>query len=47
MIGQEVWDQGSKDIRDVISLVMLVQNDDGYEQIEGLVKNFDKITTNC
>jgi hypothetical protein len=39
-IGEEVWKQGFKDIRDVISLGKLIWKGDGHEEIEGR-KNFD------
>jgi DNA polymerase III delta prime subunit len=32
IIGEEVWKQGSKDIRDVISLGKLLRKDDGPEE---------------
>jgi hypothetical protein len=44
IIGDEVWKQGSKDIRDVISLGKLIRKGDGHEEIEGLVKTFVKYT---
>jgi hypothetical protein len=44
MIGEEVWKQGSKYIRDVISLGKLIQKGDGPKQIEGLVKTLAKYT---
>ena len=34
IIGEEVWKQGSKDIRDVISLGKLIRKGDGPEEIE-------------
>jgi hypothetical protein len=37
IIGEELWKQGNKDIRDVISLGKLILKDDGPEEIEGLV----------
>ena len=42
LIGEEVWKQGSKDIRDVISLGKLIRKGDGPEEIEGLVKTLAK-----
>ncbi len=42
IIGEEVWKQGSKDIRDVISLGKLLREGDGPVEIEGLVKTFAK-----
>jgi Holliday junction resolvasome RuvABC ATP-dependent DNA helicase subunit len=42
IIGEEVWNQGSKDIRDVISLGKLIRKGDGYEEIIGLVKTLTK-----
>jgi DNA polymerase III delta prime subunit len=44
IIAEEVWKQGSKDIRDVISLGKLLRKGDGPEQIEGLVKTLAKYT---
>jgi hypothetical protein len=44
IIGEEVWKQGSKDIRDVISLGKLIRKDDGHEEVEGLVKTLAKYT---
>jgi hypothetical protein len=44
IIGEEVWKQGSKDIRDVISLGKLLRKDDGHDEIEGLVKTLAKYT---
>ncbi len=44
IIGEEVWKQGSKDIRDVISLRKLLRKGDGPEEIEGLVKTLAKYT---
>src|SRR5215467_2424688 len=43
-IGEEVWKQGSKDIRDVISLGKLLRMGDGPEEIEGFVKTFAAYT---
>ena len=37
-----VWKLGSKDVRDVISLGKLINNGDGHEDIEGLVKTFTR-----
>jgi MoxR-like ATPase len=42
LIGEEVWKQGNKDIRDVISLGKLLRKSDGPEEIEGLVKTLAK-----
>ena len=42
IIGEEVWKQGNKDIRDVISLGKLLRKGDGPEEIEGLVKTMTK-----
>jgi hypothetical protein len=42
IIGEEVWKQGNKDIRDVISLGKLLRKGDGPEEIEGLVKTLAK-----
>jgi hypothetical protein len=42
MIGEEVWKQESKDIRDVISLGKLIRKGDGPEEIEGLVRTLAK-----
>jgi DNA polymerase III delta prime subunit len=42
IIGEEVWKQGSKDIRDVISLGKLLRKGDGPEEIEELVKTLAK-----
>ena len=44
IIGEGVWKQGNKDIRDVISLGKLLRKGDGPEQIEGLVKTLAKYT---
>jgi hypothetical protein len=44
IIGEEVWKQGKKDIRDVVSLGKLLRKGDGPEEIEGLVKTFAKYT---
>jgi hypothetical protein len=44
IIGEEVWKQGNKDIRDVISLGKSLRKGDGPEEIEGLVKTFAKYT---
>jgi len=44
IIGEQVWKQGSKDIRDVISLGKLLRKDDGPVEIEGLVKTLAKYT---
>ena len=44
IIGEEVWKQGNKDIRDIISLGKLMQKGDGPEEIEGLVKTLAKYT---
>jgi hypothetical protein len=44
IIGEEVWKQGSKDIRDVISIGKLIRKGDGPEEIEGLVKTLAKYT---
>ena len=44
MIGEEVWKQGSKDIRDVISLGKLIWKGDGPQEIEGFVKTLVKYT---
>ena len=44
IIGEEVWKQGSKDIRDVISLRKLIRKGDESEEIEGLVKTLTKYT---
>jgi hypothetical protein len=44
IIGEEVWKQGNRDIRDVISLGKLIRKCDGHEEIEGLVKTFVKYT---
>ncbi len=44
IIGEEVWKQGSKDIRDVISLGKLLRKRDGHEEIEELVKTLAKYT---
>jgi hypothetical protein len=44
IIGEEVWKQGSKDIRDVISIGKLLRKGDGPEEIEGLVKTLAKYT---
>lgn len=44
IIGEQVWKQGSKDIRDVISLGKLIRKGDGPEEIEGLVKALTKYT---
>ena len=41
---EKVWKQGSKDIRDVISLGKLIRKGDGPEEIEGLVKTLAKYT---
>jgi replication-associated recombination protein RarA len=41
-IGEEVWKQESKDIRDVISLGKLIRKGDGPEEIEGLVRTLAK-----
>jgi MoxR-like ATPase len=46
IIGEEVWKQGSKEIRDVISLGKLLRKGDGPEEIEGVVKTLAKYT-NC
>src|SRR5262249_13763760 len=42
VIGEEVWKQGNKDIRDVISLCKLLRKGDGHEEIGGLVKSLAK-----
>jgi hypothetical protein len=42
IIGEEVWKQGNKDIRDVISLGKLIRKGDGPEEIEGLAKTLAK-----
>jgi hypothetical protein len=42
--GTQIWKQGSKDIRDVISLGKLIRKGDGPEEIEGLVKTSAKYT---
>jgi ATP-dependent Lon protease len=44
IIGEEVWKQGSKDIRDIISLGKLLRRDDGAEEIERLIKTLAKYT---
>jgi ATP-dependent Lon protease len=44
LIGEEVWKQGNKDIRDVISLRKLIRKGDGPEEIEELVKTLAKYT---
>ena len=44
IIGEKVWKQGSKDIRDVISLGKLLRKGDGHEEVEGLVKTLAKYT---
>jgi DNA polymerase III delta prime subunit len=46
IIGEEVWKQGSKDIRDVISLGKLIRKGDGLEEVKGLVETLGKYT-NC
>ena len=42
IIGEEVWMQDSKDIRDVKSLGKLIRKGDGPEEIEGFVKTLAK-----
>jgi MoxR-like ATPase len=42
IIGEEVWKQGSKDIRDIISLGKLIRKGDEPKEIEGLAKTFCK-----
>ena len=44
IIGEEVWKQGSKDIRDVINSRKLIRKGDGPEEIEQLVKTLAKYT---
>jgi DNA polymerase III delta prime subunit len=44
IIGEEVWKQKNKDIRDVISVGKLLRKGDGHEEIEGLVKTLAKYT---
>jgi hypothetical protein len=40
----EVWKQGNKHIRDVISLGKLLRKGDGQDEIEGIVKTLAKYT---
>jgi hypothetical protein len=44
IIGEEVWEHGSKDIREVISLGKLIRKDDGLEEVERLVRTLAKYT---
>ena len=44
LIGEELWKQGSKDIRDVINLGKLIRKGDAPEEIKGLLKTLAKYT---
>jgi hypothetical protein len=41
-IGLQVWNQGSKDIRDVISISKLIRRNDGHEEIEHMIRTMKK-----
>jgi MoxR-like ATPase len=42
MIGAQVWNHGSKDVRDIISIGKLLRNNDGPEEIQEIMKTLVK-----